>query len=87
MNAFCNRYEDELIKAQDEVCKNEQKSLEEMEKQYNEKKHEIEEQRKICLLGTPGNISEQEKRIEEIRMILYKKHKKKGRLKCHMVIF
>ena len=87
MNDLCNRYEDELQKAQDEVCKEEQESLNEMEKEYDEKKKEIEERKKIWLLRVIGDIPEKEKRLEEIRNILYEEQKRKGRMKCHMVIF
>ena len=64
MNAFCNRYEDELIKAQDEVCKNEQKSLYEMDKQYNEKYKKLKNRGK-CVYQGPQLIFQNKKKEQK----------------------
>ncbi len=62
MRDFCNRYEEELEKVQNEVIKEEKKSLEKQDKEYQIKKEKNEEQKKMCLLGIPGHITELERK-------------------------
>ena len=62
---FCNRYEEEFKKIQNEVLEKEKKDIEEMEKQYKQKLNEISNKKKMCLLGIPVYLAEMEVKLEE----------------------
>ena len=67
MNDYCNRYENELEKLNDETLKKEKESLKEMEVEYEETKKEIEEEKKKCVLGISFDLIDAEKNLEKVR--------------------
>ena len=87
MKDFCNRYEEELEKCQNMVIKEEKRSLEKLDKEYQIEKEKIEKQKNMCLLGIPGHIPELEMKLENIKNDFIKKHKTKRKMICHMAIF
>ena len=67
MNDCCNEYENELKKLQDEIIKKENKSLKEMEVEYEKTKEEIEEEKKMCVLGITFHLIGAEENLEKER--------------------